>query len=91
MTTWTKKPSWSTVDNEEEELHWVQDNNNCPVMYMYLYVLCMYYSHTSQVVLSNALILAYTIECVCFSLLRHKNVHFKAKIGLYLTLVSPTF
>ena len=39
MTTWTKKPSWSTVDNEEEELHWVQDNNNCPVMYMYLYVL----------------------------------------------------
>ena len=42
MTTWTKKPSWSTVDNEEEELHWVQDNNNCPVMYMYLYVLCRY-------------------------------------------------
>ena len=41
MTTWTKKPSWSTVDNEEEELHWVQDNNNCPVMYVYLYV-CMY-------------------------------------------------
>ena len=45
MTTWTKKPSWSTVDNEEEELHWVQDNNNCPVMYvcsMYLYVyVCM--------------------------------------------------
>ena len=30
MTTWTKKPSWSTVDNEEE-LHWDQDNNNWPV------------------------------------------------------------